>query len=117
MRFLAAVVTRAGGRRWIPRVFDHPAVPPGWEGPPRWPPVVEGAESERRPALWGQLLMIGIGGGLFVAGTVISTVGLTSVFVGTDLAHRAARTSSALRVTPTAMMPRIALAGTHRPAS
>jgi hypothetical protein len=30
--------------------------------------------------------MIGLGGGLFVAGAVISTVGLTSVFVPTDLA-------------------------------
>lgn len=59
-----------------------------WRAPstPHWPPVVEGAESERRRALWGQLLMIGLGGGLFVAGTVISTVGLTSVFVRTDLA-------------------------------
>lgn len=50
-----------------------------------WPSVVEGPESERRRALWGQLLMIGVGGGLFVAGVVISTVGLTSVFVPTDL--------------------------------
>lgn len=59
-----------------------------WRTPstPHWPPVVEGAESERRRALCGQLLVIGLGGGLFVAGTVISTVGLTSVFVRTDLA-------------------------------
>jgi hypothetical protein len=52
---------------------------------PQWPPVVEGPESQRRRALWGQLLMIGVGGGLAVAGLVISTVGLTSVFVPTDL--------------------------------
>lgn len=58
-----------------------------WRAPaaPHWAPVVEGPESERRRALWGQLLMIGVGGGLFVAGAVISTVGLTSVFVPTDL--------------------------------
>lgn len=58
-----------------------------WRAPsvPHWPPIVEGPESERRRALWGQLLMIAVGGGLFVAGAVISTVGLTSVFVPTDL--------------------------------
>jgi hypothetical protein len=52
---------------------------------PHWPPVVEGPESQRRRALWGQLLMIGVGGGLTVAGAVISIVGMTSVFVPTDL--------------------------------
>jgi hypothetical protein len=53
--------------------------------PPGWLPVPEGPEPERRRALWGQLLMIGVGGGLTVAGAVISTVGLTTVFVPTDL--------------------------------
>ena len=53
--------------------------------PPSWPPIVEGPESVRRRALWGQLLMIGVGGGLTVAGVVISSVGFTSVFVPTDL--------------------------------
>ncbi|MDA1559152.1 dihydroorotate dehydrogenase, partial [Bacillus cereus] len=38
-----------------------------------------------RRALWGQFLMIAVGGGLFVAGAVISVVGLTTVFVPTDL--------------------------------
>lgn len=52
---------------------------------PHWPPVVEGPEPQRHRALWGQLLMIGVGGGLTVAGGVISTVGMTSVFVPTDL--------------------------------
>ena len=58
-----------------------------WHKPstPRWRSLPEGPEPPRRRALWGQLLMIGIGGGLFVAGAVISTVGLTSVFVPTDL--------------------------------
>lgn len=52
---------------------------------PAWPPVVEGPEPLRRRALWGQLVMVGVGGGLAVAGAVISTVGFTSVFVPTDL--------------------------------
>jgi hypothetical protein len=52
---------------------------------PHWPPVVEGPEPQRHRALWGQLLMIGVGGGLTVAGLVISIVGMTSVFVPTDL--------------------------------
>lgn len=59
-------------------VWNRPA-PPRWRRPP------EGPESQRRRALWGQLLMIGVGGGLTVAGVVISTVGLTTVFVPTDL--------------------------------
>jgi drug/metabolite transporter (DMT)-like permease len=52
---------------------------------PHWPPVVESSERLRRRALWGQLLMIGVGAGLTVAGVVISVVGFTSVFVPTDL--------------------------------
>jgi hypothetical protein len=54
-------------------------------GAPSWPVPVAGPESERRRALWGQLLMIGVGGGLTVAGLVISVVGMTTVFVPTDL--------------------------------
>jgi hypothetical protein len=58
-----------------------------WRRPsnPHWPAVTEGPEPERRRALWGQLVMIGVGGGLAVAGSVISFVGMTSVFVPTDL--------------------------------
>jgi drug/metabolite transporter (DMT)-like permease len=58
-----------------------------WRRPstPRWRTLPEGPEQQRRRALWGQLLMIGVGGGLTVAGLVISTVGLTTVFVPTDL--------------------------------
>lgn len=52
---------------------------------PHWPQPVEGPEAERRRALWGQLLLIGVGAGLTVAGIVISTVGFTTVFVPTDL--------------------------------
>ncbi|OBI42718.1 hypothetical protein A5707_05970 [Mycobacterium kyorinense] len=58
-----------------------------------WPPIVDGPEMQRRRALWGQLIMIGVGAGLTVAGIVISTVGLTTVFVPTDLEFLA--TSSA----------------------
>jgi hypothetical protein len=48
-----------------------------WRKPstPRWRILPSGPESERRRALWGQLLMIGLGGGLLVAGAVISTLG------------------------------------------
>ncbi|MFI2434311.1 hypothetical protein [Streptomyces sp. NPDC018693] len=53
--------------------------------PPRWRPVPEGPEPERRRALVGQLLLIVTGAGLFVGGAVISVVGLTGVFVPTDL--------------------------------
>jgi hypothetical protein len=52
---------------------------------PRWRPVPEGPERERRRALTGQLLLIVTGVGLFVGGAVISVVGLTGVFVPTDL--------------------------------
>ena len=52
---------------------------------PRWRQVPEGPEPERRRALVGQLLLIVTGAGLFVGGAVISVVGLTGVFVPTDL--------------------------------
>lgn len=60
-----------------------------WRSPgePRWRTLPEGTETERRRALWGQLLFIGLGGGLAVAGLVISAVGLTAVFVPTDLGY------------------------------
>ncbi|WP_248491882.1 hypothetical protein [Tsukamurella sp. PLM1] len=32
LRFLAVLVSGFGGSRWIPVVFDHPAVPPQWRG-------------------------------------------------------------------------------------
>ncbi|WP_405603500.1 hypothetical protein OG741_31785 [Streptomyces sp. NBC_01410] len=52
---------------------------------PRWRLAPEGPEPERRRALAGQLLLIVTGAGLFVGGAVISVVGLTGVFVPTDL--------------------------------
>ncbi|TGB39548.1 hypothetical protein [Mycolicibacterium peregrinum] len=55
--------------------------------PPQWRSLPDGPESERRRALWGQLLFIGLGAGLAVAGATISFVGLTDVFVSTDLGY------------------------------
>lgn len=55
--------------------------------PPRWRALPDGPESERRRALWAQLIIIGVGGGLAVAGLVISLVGLSDVFVPTDLQY------------------------------
>jgi hypothetical protein len=52
---------------------------PGWRIRP------DGPEPLRRRALAGQLLMIVTGTGLLVGGTVVSVVGLTGVFVPTDL--------------------------------
>ncbi|SNS83387.1 hypothetical protein SAMN05216276_101779 [Streptosporangium subroseum] len=53
--------------------------------PPRWILWPEGPERLRRRALVGQLLMITVGLGLFVGGAVVSVVGLSDVFVSTDL--------------------------------
>ncbi|GHE56767.1 hypothetical protein [Streptomyces vinaceus] len=53
---------------------------------PQWRLAPEGPEPERRRALVGQLLLIVTGAGLLVGGAVISLVGLTGVFVPTDLA-------------------------------
>ncbi|WP_123678239.1 hypothetical protein [Couchioplanes caeruleus] len=55
-------------------------------GPPRWTVRPEGPEFVRRRALVGQLLMILVGAGMLVGGVTISVVGLSSVFVTTDLA-------------------------------
>jgi len=52
---------------------------------PQWRLAPDGPESERRRALLGQLLLILVGGGLVVGGAVVSTVGLTGVFVPSDL--------------------------------
>ncbi|MFI5672784.1 hypothetical protein [Streptomyces sp. NPDC051704] len=53
---------------------------------PKWRLASEGPEPERRRALVGQLMLIVTGAGLLVGGAVISVVGLTGVFVPTDLA-------------------------------
>jgi hypothetical protein len=51
----------------------------------RWTRRAEGPQRLRQRALIGQLLMIITGVGLFVAGATISVVGLTTIFVPTDL--------------------------------
>ncbi|MFB9884676.1 hypothetical protein ACFFMN_42765 [Planobispora siamensis] len=58
-----------------------------WRRPmrPRWRARPEGPERLRRRALVGQLLMVAVGLGLFAGGIVVSVVGLTEVFVPTDL--------------------------------
>lgn len=80
-----------------------------WRKPstPRWRLLPSGPEAQRRRALWGQLLMVGLGGGLFIAGAVISTVGLTSVFVPTDLTFLGAE-SDTLRSADSQLLPFIA---------
>ncbi|MDT9689078.1 hypothetical protein Q5762_12140 [Streptomyces sp. P9(2023)] len=67
---------------------------------PRRNPMPEGPERERRRALVGQLLLIVTGAGLFVGGAVISTVGLTGVFVPTDLVFLGADTQTLEAVNP-----------------
>ncbi|WP_412735512.1 hypothetical protein [Krasilnikovia sp. MM14-A1259] len=54
---------------------------------PRWRLAADGPEYLRRRALTGQLLMIATGLGLLIGGAVVSVVGLTSVFVPTDLGY------------------------------
>lgn len=58
-----------------------------WRSPatPRWTSRPDGPEGLRRRALTGQLLMIVTGLGLLAGGVTVSVVGLTGVFVPTDL--------------------------------
>ncbi|MET7293099.1 hypothetical protein ABZS79_13325 [Streptomyces griseoloalbus] len=67
---------------------------------PRWRVTPEGPERERRRALVGQLLLIVTGAGLFVGGAAISVVGLTGVFVPTDLAFLGTGTRTLDAVSP-----------------
>lgn len=55
---------------------------------PRQPPVAEWRETaEWRRGQWGQLMFVLIGAALTGAGAVISIIGMTSVFVETDLQY------------------------------
>ncbi|MGW9175474.1 hypothetical protein [Streptomyces decoyicus] len=67
---------------------------------PRWRLAPEGPEPERRRALVGQLLLIVTGAGLFVGGAVISVVGLTGVFVPTDLTFLGTSTQTLEALSP-----------------
>jgi hypothetical protein len=51
----------------------------------QWTVRPEGPERQRRMALVGQLLLVCTGLGLFIGGVVVSGVGLTGVFVSSDL--------------------------------
>lgn len=54
--------------------------------PPRaWTALDAGPEHERRRALLGQLLLLAVAVGIAVGGAAISMVGLTGVFVPSDL--------------------------------
>ncbi len=55
-------------------------------GTPRWSLPPDGPEPLRLRALTGQLFMIITAVGLLIGGLVVSVVGLTDVFVATDLA-------------------------------
>ncbi|WP_053717607.1 hypothetical protein [Saccharothrix sp. NRRL B-16348] len=57
----------------------------GTDGP-HWTARPDGPEHERRRALVGQLLVVCTGLGLFSGGVVVSAVGLSDVFVASDLA-------------------------------
>jgi hypothetical protein len=50
-----------------------------------WTVLPEGPDRERHRALVGQLLLVCTGIGLFIGGVVVSSVGLTGVFVPSDL--------------------------------
>ncbi|GAA3941320.1 hypothetical protein GCM10023085_23570 [Actinomadura viridis] len=74
---------------------------------PRWTIMAEGPEPQRRRALLGQLLLIVTGVGLFAGGAVVSAVGLTHVFVPSDLAFLQT-TSGDLRAVNPRLLPFIA---------
>ncbi|MFI0350716.1 hypothetical protein [Actinomadura sp. 9N407] len=74
---------------------------------PRWTSLAEGPEPQRRRALLGQLLMIVTGLGLLAGGAVVSVVGLTHVFVPSDLAFLGT-TPGELRAASPGLLPFIA---------
>ncbi|MCU7725699.1 hypothetical protein ODJ79_18375 [Actinoplanes sp. KI2] len=80
-----------------------------WRRPaaPRWRLRRGGPEHLRRRALTGQLLMISTGLGLLIGGAVVSVVGLTSVFVPTDLGYLGVEAAHLHAVNPR-LMPFIA---------
>ncbi|WP_220040422.1 hypothetical protein, partial [Nonomuraea aridisoli] len=75
--------------------------------PPAWTHRPEGPDRERRRALTGQLLMVVTGLGLLAGGVAVSAVGLTDVFVPSDL-HFLGTGPEALRAAGTRLLPFIA---------
>jgi voltage-gated potassium channel Kch len=76
--------------------------------PPRWPPSQDlDNDGIWRAGLWGQLYFIALGAGLTVAGVIIASVGVTSVFVWSDLQFLAT-TSDALARANSHLLPLIA---------
>lgn len=75
---------------------------------PRWPPSMD-LDNDRvwRASLWGQLLFVALGAGLTVAGVVIASVGVTGVFVWSDLQFLTT-TSEALNRANSHLLPLIA---------
>lgn len=73
----------------------------------QWRVVAERPLSERRRALVGQLLLVITGVGLFVGGAVVSVVGLTHVFVASDLVYLDT-TAEALRAANPRLLPFVA---------
>jgi hypothetical protein len=67
---------------------------------PRWTVLPEGPERQRHRALIGQLLLVCTGIGLFVGGAVVSAVGLTDVFVSSDLVFLGTRSDALLAANP-----------------
>jgi hypothetical protein len=67
---------------------------------PRWSLLPDGPERLRRRALAGQLLMIVTGVGLLAGGVVVSVVGLTDVFVATDLGFLGTRPGTLIAANP-----------------
>lgn len=74
---------------------------------PQWTSMAEGPLSQWRRALLGQLLMIITGVGLLAGGAAVSVVGLTRVFVPSDLTFLGA-TPGDLRAVSSRLLPFIA---------
>lgn len=70
-------------------------------------PLPDGPERQRRRALVGQLLLVITGLGIVVGGAVVSVVGLTTVFVPSDLAYLHT-TADALQAANPRLLPFIA---------
>jgi dihydroorotate dehydrogenase len=75
--------------------------------PPRVPLPDLHNDRAWRLAQWGQLLLVGLGAGLVIAGATIALVGVTTVFVPEDLAYLQT-TAAALEAANARLLPLIA---------